>query len=513
MADDIEEKRTALDQTFKSALTQWREFTGEVKANATALQDAERENADLRQQLRKLQSRAGDVDQLRKQSQSLQRQLQNARATRPQDASDGEKFSVPATQVNVDTPPASDEIIPHYTYLLQENHQQAAAIDMLTGLLRAEKDRSRKWRMKYDIASSPAPTSPEHTAVQGPTRPHSPPRLVLQHPSTAFDPMPVDDECTRVSASPEPVEQMKSKPTYVKVESLQQTSGNARKRRKMSSSRGAEAISSIAEDGEDHNRKWSSNAARTLNPKKSSPALATAHRRLRTLLAEPTTRPRLFGPDAFLKPGWTAVDPGPARKPQRFLLPKKIKSRADEEDESPFRSRPLDRLSLNDFKINPATNEGLDYAYQDVVRNHHDRKCLSGCTDKCCFDKWKALAHTLYDTDNRGDETLDQQISNNSLLLDMLGHGSEEKIRTLTPVARANLIEEARVRELSARHSKHRAAHPRAQSPVGFWETDMPGTQETEENRAMAEKLEREEVERRHSDAMRGGARWMFADE
>ena len=56
-----------------------------------------------------------------------------------------------------------------------------------------------------------------------------------------------------------------------------------------------------------------------------------------------------------------------------------------------------------------------------------------------------------YDTDNRGDETLDQQISNNSLLLDMLGAGSEEKIRTLTPAARANLIEgSASARDVSA---------------------------------------------------------------
>lgn len=202
----------------------------------------------------------------------------------------------------------------------------------------------------------------------------------------------------------------------------------------------------------------------------------------------------------------------PPRRP-RFLKPKLRKSMADPEDEEPFRARPLERLSLNHFKINPETNEGLDFAYQDVVRNHHARKCLSGCTDKCCVDKWRALAHTLYNTDNRGDETLDQQISNNSLLLDMLGPNSEEKIRTLTPAARANLIEEARVREISARYSKHRAAHPRAASPPGFWDADMHNTQETAENREKAEKLEREEVERRYRDAMRGNERWMFADE
>jgi hypothetical protein len=511
MADDIDEKRTALSQTLKSALTQWQEFSGNVRASATALQDAEKENANLRQQLRKLESKVGDVDRLRQENQSLQQQLREALAARPQDASDDAQFSVPATQP-INTQPASDEITPHYTQLLQQNHQQAAIIDTLTGLLRAEKAKSKKWRLKFNIASSPAPTPPQRTPATDPIQPHSPPQIAVQYPSTAFDPTPIDDECTRVSASPEPEEQRSEKPTHIKIELLQETSGNSRKRRKVSSGRGIKAIALLAEDGEDHNRKWNSTGAAAVNPKNSSPALATAHRRLGTLLAEPTARPRLLGPDAFLKPGKTAVDPGPLRKP-RFLKPKSRKSHADTEDDEPFRARPLQRLSLNHFKINPETNEGLDFAYRDVVRNHHDRKCLSGCTDKCCVDKWRALAHTLYDTDNRGDETLDQQISNNSLLLDMLGPGSEEMIRTLTPAARVNLIEEGRVRQMSARYSKHRAAHPRAESPPGFWDTDMPGTQETAENREKAEKLEREEVERRYRDAMRGGGRWIFADE
>ena len=41
----------------------------------------------------------------------------------------------------------------------------------------------------------------------------------------------------------------------------------------------------------------------------------------------------------------------------------------------------------------------------------------------------------------------------------------------------------------------------------------MPSTQETTENRAKADQLEREEVERRYWDVMKGHGRWMFADE
>lgn len=510
---DIEEQSIALDQTFKSALTQWRAYAGNVQTAAIDLQNVQEENSTLRQQLRKLESKAGEVDRLRQENVELQEQLKQALVAKIHDGSEDEHFTVPATQVFANTPPASDEIAPHFCRLLQEHHEQAATIETLTGLLRAEKEKSKKWRLKYNISSSPAPTPPLRTPATNETRPSSPPPSRLPYSSTAFDPRPLDDDCSRVSASPEPQEQKKTKPLHIKVEALQENSGNARKKRKVSSIRGPEAISSLVEDGEEHNRKLNLITS-TAKTKNSSPGVATAHRRLGQLLSDPNPpRSRLSGADAFLPPSRApAVHNSPPRRP-RFLKPKPRKSMADPEDEEPFRARPLQRLSLNQFKINPETNEGLDFAYQDVVRNHHARKCLSGCTDKCCVDKWRALAHTLYNTDNRGEETLDQQISNNSLLLDMLGPNSEEKIRTLTPAARANLIEEARVREIAARYSKHRAAHPRAASPPGFWDADMAGSQETAANREKADKLEREEVERRYQDAMRGNGRWIFADE
>ena len=512
---DIEERRDKFERSIESLPTLWQTIAVDVRETAAALRDAQKENADLRQQLGKLESQIGDRERLRQQNEWLQKQLRTALATKADDQSGDEHFSVPATQVFANTPPASsDEIVTCYPQLLREHHEQAAQIEALTELLRAEKEKSKRWRAKYHISSSPAPTPFHATPATDSGRPSSSPRSRPPYSSTAFDPTPIKDDCSRVSASPEPQEQKEAKPFHIKVEALQESSGNARKKRKISSSRGAEAIPAIAEDGEDHNRHWNSAGSTATKTKKPGPAIATAHQRLGNLLAESTApRPRLLGPDAFLKPGRTASGhDSPPRRP-RFLKPKSRKSLADAEDEEPFRARPVHRLSLNHFKINPETNEGLDYAYQDVVRNHHARKCLSGCTDKCCIDKWRAIAHTLYDTDNRGDETLDQQISNNGLLLDMLGPDSEEKIRTLTPAARAHLLDEARVRDISARYSRHRAAHPRAQTPPGFWNTDMPSTQETAENREKADKLEREEVERRHRDAMRGNGRWMFADE
>ena len=508
---DIEEQTATLNETFKSVFPQWRGYVSKVQAIAADLQNAKKENASLREQLRKLESKASDLDRLTLENQSLREQIIQASASKIQQCSDDEHFSVPATQVLANTPPASDEIDPHFARLLREHHEQAVKIETLTSLLRAEKEKSKKWRLKYNISSSPAPTPPQRAPATKETRASSPLPSGLPYPSTAFDPRPLDGDCTRVSVSPEQHE--KAKPVHIKVEALQEGNGNARKKRRVSTNRGVEAISSIAEDGDNHNPKLNATTS-TIKKKISSPTSTTAHGRLGQLLSDSNPpRPRLSGADAYLPPRRPAVVHGsPPRRP-RFMKPKARKTTVDAEDEEPFRARPLHRLSLNHFKINPETNEGLDFAYQEVVRNHHARKCLSGCTDKCCVDKWRALAHTLYNTDNRGDETLDQQISNNSLLLDMLGPNSEEKIRTLTPAARANLIEEARVRQVSAQYSKHRAAHPRAASPPGFWDTDMASSQENAENRAKADKLEREEVERRYQDAMRGNGRWVFADE
>ncbi|KAL9106350.1 MAG: hypothetical protein Q9227_008619 [Pyrenula ochraceoflavens] len=62
----------------------------------------------------------------------------------------------------------------------------------------------------------------------------------------------------------------------------------------------------------------------------------------------------------------------------------------------PLRSRPLSKLTLSDFKIDPTANSGLDYAYTDVVRHQALRKCLSGCTDpSCCGGQFRALAKDL----------------------------------------------------------------------------------------------------------------------
>jgi hypothetical protein len=215
--------------------------------------------------------------------------------------------------------------------------------------------------------------------------------------------------------------------------------------------------------------------------------------------------------------------PEAQHEPHRSSLPRKRRPQDGPEDEEPFRSRPLHRLDLSHFKVNPKANAGSDYAYTDVIRNRDQRKCLPGCIrPECCGSKFRALARTLPKPAANGARLLESDPSDdasspqseNDLLLAFLGPGSEEKIRTLTSVARENLLLEAKTKMTADRYGKmHRYAHERPSSPPGFWRTEMPGTQEEVVDRLDAKKKEREEVEKRYREALKEGGRWMFADE
>ncbi|KAJ5693315.1 DNA repair protein Sae2/CtIP [Penicillium macrosclerotiorum] len=178
-------------------------------------------------------------------------------------------------------------------------------------------------------------------------------------------------------------------------------------------------------------------------------------------------------------------------------------------EEEPFRARPLHRLNLGHFKINPARNQGLDFAYDAVVRNKDDRKCLSGCTRPgCCGDHFRAMVR-LGQTSNPTDE---QREEDQRILEEYVGE-DRHLLDGLSDQDRQELVIEARARALANKHGKHRHTHQRARSPPGFWRTDMPSTQELEADRQDAQAREREKVSERYREAMRPGGLWTWADE
>lgn len=172
---------------------------------------------------------------------------------------------------------------------------------------------------------------------------------------------------------------------------------------------------------------------------------------------------------------------------------------------SALRHVPKARLRLVDFKINPQANEGYDYAFTDVVRKKADRSCLQGCVkENCCGQKFRALAHA-YRAGTRPSEF-------HSLLESYLGDDCH-RLSTMSEDEKETLWVEAKTRELANASGKHRHRYARMSTPPGFWRADFPSTQEGEEYREEAAKLERDIIEERYREAMRPGGLWMFRDE
>lgn len=179
-------------------------------------------------------------------------------------------------------------------------------------------------------------------------------------------------------------------------------------------------------------------------------------------------------------------------------------------EDEPFRSRPIKCLTLEHFKLNPARNQGLDYAYDAVVRKRDDRRCLAGCTrPECCGDRFRAMAR-LGGLPARSPAK--QQEEDRKMLKDYMGD-EYPMLENMNSSDRESLLVEARARALANQYGKHRHNHQRAQTPPGFWRTDMPSTQELESDREAAKQMDRERVEQRYREAMRPGGLWTWADE
>ncbi|UKZ65727.1 uncharacterized protein TrAtP1_006920 [Trichoderma atroviride] len=194
-----------------------------------------------------------------------------------------------------------------------------------------------------------------------------------------------------------------------------------------------------------------------------------------------------------------------------------INKKAPLRDESPtkgpapgLRYKPLARLRLDDFKVNPLSNDGQDYAFSEVVRDKDDRAGLRGCTDMhCCGKHFRALALS-----HRPDSplTAEQRQEEQKLLENYLGEHAY-RLATMTRAERDEMWIEAKTEELANKYGRHRHRFARMQSPPGFWNADFPDTQELVADREEAQKREKRAIADRYREAMRPGGMWLFRDE
>ncbi|OAA53100.1 DNA repair protein Sae2/CtIP [Cordyceps fumosorosea ARSEF 2679] len=211
-----------------------------------------------------------------------------------------------------------------------------------------------------------------------------------------------------------------------------------------------------------------------------------------------------------------------ARQSRQSILPAVPATAAQATHRSPQRSlqRPAGQgqlrqktareLRLDDFRINPAANEGHDFAYSDVVRDKDTRACLPGCTEMhCCGKQFRALAIS-----QRPDPPLTaaQRMEEQTLLEQYLGDYAY-RLATMDPAERAETWIQAKTQELANKYGRHRHRYSRMQSPPGFWDADFPNTQELEMGREEAAEREKRAIRERYREAMKPGGRWLFKDE
>ena len=183
-----------------------------------------------------------------------------------------------------------------------------------------------------------------------------------------------------------------------------------------------------------------------------------------------------------------------------------------------LRARPLATLRPTDFKLNPARNNGYDYAFSEVVRDRDLRKCMPGCKKPACCGtairnaveiggyaaprKCGLLSSSPEEGVEKDERLLEEYLGDNKSLLE--GMSAEE---------REELLLQARTEQFANVHGKHRYVYGRAQSPPGYWDPDMPDTQREKENRAAAIAYELKKTAELHREAMRPDGLYRFRDE
>ncbi|KAK7512628.1 DNA repair protein endonuclease SAE2/CtIP C-terminus-domain-containing protein [Phyllosticta citriasiana] len=199
-------------------------------------------------------------------------------------------------------------------------------------------------------------------------------------------------------------------------------------------------------------------------------------------------------------------------------MPQSTSKRLLERNFQPLRSKPLEQLSVNDFKINPAVNHGVAFVYNQVVRNREARRCMPGCIrEECCGPTFRAIVESGVDPPEPQDlwKSPETDVTkDDKYLRACLGSTYNKETFKLKPLAeQQTLLETAKMKAWANSSGRHKQAFQRERTPPGFWRTDFPGTQEAQQDREAARMEERRLVEERWREAMTEGGRWLFRDE
>ncbi|KAK9457160.1 DNA repair protein endonuclease SAE2/CtIP C-terminus-domain-containing protein [Dipodascopsis uninucleata] len=152
--------------------------------------------------------------------------------------------------------------------------------------------------------------------------------------------------------------------------------------------------------------------------------------------------------------------------------------------------------TLEDFVINPNFNHNLDYAFHEVIRGQ-DRQCLHGRECRNCEKFYKTIGNVpSLPSGPKWNEKSALIADANILTTSTANHQDDDN---------------QEVRKMINQVSRHRSLWERPQSPVGFWRSEFPTTQEEIEEKEEARQRYKEKVEERLSEALKNG-RYIFKD-
>ncbi|KAK8258088.1 DNA repair protein endonuclease SAE2/CtIP C-terminus-domain-containing protein [Phyllosticta capitalensis] len=200
-------------------------------------------------------------------------------------------------------------------------------------------------------------------------------------------------------------------------------------------------------------------------------------------------------------------------------VPQRTSKRLLDRNHQSLRSRPLEQLGINDFKINPNVNDGVAFAYNQVIRNQEARRCIPGCIkEECCGPTFRALVESGIDPPPIQEElwasSQTELTDDDKFLGAYLGSTYNKEAFGLKPWAeQREILTKAKMTAWANCCGRHRHTFQRERTPPGFWRADFPGTQEAQKDREAARKEERRLVEERWREAMTEGGRWLFRDE
>lgn len=189
-------------------------------------------------------------------------------------------------------------------------------------------------------------------------------------------------------------------------------------------------------------------------------------------------------------------------------------------EQETLRSKPRKFLRPEDFKINPIHNHGYAHPVSEVVRNRDQRSCMPGCTrPNCCgsaIRKVVAMGGHFPTPKKSGfskDVPLEYDSDDDERCLQAYLGDDYHRLKNLPWEDKEELLWAARTEQFANAYGKHRYQYGRQQTPPGFWDADMPSTEQEIKNKTISKAMQKAKVAEMLREAMRPGGRYIFRDE